>query len=63
MLTVRLACVYLEENVRLNGNYGFKDAWCAVNWVRENIAAFGGDEGDVTLTGLSAGERCRCFVD
>ncbi|KAF9257137.1 carboxylesterase [Marasmius fiardii PR-910] len=39
----------------LTGNYGFKDLWVALQWVRDNISPFGGDPENVQITGLSAG--------
>ncbi len=35
-----LACEV--PGVDLKGNYGFKDQWLAIQWVKDNIEVFGG---------------------
>ena len=69
-LATRMDVVYVSINFRLNSlgyldlrslggdcsaNPAVADQILALQWVRDNIAAFGGDPGSVTLMGESAG--------
>jgi len=45
----------LEAEAGHTGNYGMYDQICALQWVRDNIEAFGGNADDITIFGQSAG--------
>jgi para-nitrobenzyl esterase len=62
-----VVCVAINYRVGIEGflpipdvptNLGLRDMIAAMRWVRDNIAAFGGDPGNVTLFGESGGAWC-----
>lgn len=60
-LNYRLSIFGMLENVpeiprsTAPGNLASRDQMMALQWVKENIASFGGDPGKVTIFGESAG--------
>lgn len=47
---------------KLPANYGLMDIIAALHWLKENIAAFGGDSNSITLAGHGTGAACVHFL-
>ena len=66
-----VVCVVINYRLGIEGflplpgvptNLGLRDMIAALAWVRDNIVAFGGDPGNVTLFGESGGAWCTAFL-
>lgn len=54
-----------NDGVKYKGNYGLADQIAAIDWLRDNIEAFGGDRDKITIIGQSAGAMSvdeLCYV-
>jgi para-nitrobenzyl esterase len=51
-----------ESAHHASGNYALLDMIAALQWTKRNVAAFGGDAGNVTIAGQSAGSYAVNFL-
>lgn len=52
----------LASKTLLTGNFAIQDQIMALNWVKNHIVVFGGDQDRVTIFGWSAGSQSACIA-
>ncbi|MBE6100044.1 MAG: carboxylesterase family protein [Anaerovibrio sp.] len=57
-----LPALHTGDTEEDSGNYALLDIIAALRWIQRNIKSFGGDPGNVTISGLSSGGRVAVLL-